>query len=246
MPADGGDAASGRSATAAGSAGVLRLAGLGRTGRARRPGRRSAWRGTRADWGSLCIARASADLQLAPDRPEGFADVQFWVDTRDTRDISRATRFCHRFAASIRLRMPGRKLDVEVAQRPIARAVADPPMTRPGRSRPAPNSPATAGRSRSSCRPRPSTASTPRRIAGWGSPIRSPTTSARTSSWASAGISPSARTPASGRLSSFETEPCRQAKRHRSGRPRRIRGTKSPRRPSITRVIHTEGGRRGG
>ena len=31
------------------------------------------------------------------DRPEGFAHAQFWIDTRDTRTVSRATRFCHRF-----------------------------------------------------------------------------------------------------------------------------------------------------
>jgi len=78
------------------------------------------------------IADEIDDLQLAPDRPEGFADVQFWVDTRDTRDVSRATRFCHRFAAPLRLPGPGRKLEVEVVQRSIARAVADPPMSRTG------------------------------------------------------------------------------------------------------------------
>src|SRR6202041_2747200 len=59
-------------------------------------------------------------------------DVQLWVDTRDTRDVSRATRFCHRFTAPLRLRGTGRKLEVEVVQRPIARAVADAPMSKTG------------------------------------------------------------------------------------------------------------------
>jgi hypothetical protein len=97
----------------------------------------TSWAEVRLAWnprglGIAVIAEGISDLQLAPDRPEGFADVQFWVDTRDTRDVSRATRFCHRFAAPLRLRGPGRKLEVEVAHRSIARAVADPPMSKSG------------------------------------------------------------------------------------------------------------------
>ena len=98
---------------------------------------RSPWAEVRVGWnprglGIVVQAEGLADPQLAADRPEGFADVQLWVDTRDTRDVSRATRFCHRFSAAIRLAEPGRKLVVEVAQKPIARAVADPPMARSG------------------------------------------------------------------------------------------------------------------
>ena len=98
---------------------------------------RTSWAEVRLAWnprglGIAVGAQGVSDLQLAPDRPEGFANVQFWVDTRDTRDISRATRFCHRVVASLRLSMPGRKLEVEVVQRPIARAVADAPLCRPG------------------------------------------------------------------------------------------------------------------
>jgi hypothetical protein len=98
---------------------------------------RTSWAEVRLAWnprglGIAVRAQGLSDLQLAPDRPEGFADVQLWVDTRDTRDISRASRFCHRFTASLRLRMPGRKLDVEVVPRLISRAVADAPMSRPG------------------------------------------------------------------------------------------------------------------
>jgi hypothetical protein len=95
------------------------------------------WAEVRVGWNSRGLgivvqAEGFGDGQLAEDRVEGFADAQFWVDTRDTRDVSRATRFCHRFAAAIRLRNPGRKLVVEVAQKSIARAVADPPMARSG------------------------------------------------------------------------------------------------------------------
>lgn len=95
------------------------------------------WAEVRLAWnpcglGVSVFAEGVADGQLIADRVEGFANVQFWVDTRDTRDVSRATRFCHRFAASLRLKGQGKKLDVQVTQKPIARAVADPPMTRAG------------------------------------------------------------------------------------------------------------------
>jgi len=95
------------------------------------------WAEVRVGWnaqglGIAVLAEGVADVQLASDRPEGFADAQFWVDTRDTRDVSRATRFCHRFVAPLRVRESGRRLDVDVAQRPIARALADPPMSKSG------------------------------------------------------------------------------------------------------------------
>jgi hypothetical protein len=99
-------------------------------------GRRS-WAEVRLGWNSrglgiAVLAQGVHDQQLAGDRPEKFADVQFWVDTRDTRDVSRATRFCHRFSAQLEICESGRKLKVEATQRPIARAIADPPMSRPG------------------------------------------------------------------------------------------------------------------
>jgi len=96
----------------------------------------------RSTWAEVCVgwnprglgivvqAEGLGDPKLSADWPEGFADVQLWVDARDTRDVSRATRFCHRFAAAIRLHRPGRSLVVEVAQKPIARAIADPPIAR--------------------------------------------------------------------------------------------------------------------
>lgn len=98
---------------------------------------RAPWAEVRVGWnpkglGIVVRAEGLGDPKLSPDRPEGFADVQLWVDTRDTRDVARATRFCHRFAASLRLTKPGRGLAVEVAQRPIGRAIADPPMARAG------------------------------------------------------------------------------------------------------------------
>jgi hypothetical protein len=57
--------------------------------------------------------------------------AQFWVDTRDTRNVSRATRFCHRFTARLDLAKSRRQLTVDVCQRPVARAQADAPICRP-------------------------------------------------------------------------------------------------------------------
>jgi hypothetical protein len=64
-------------------------------------------------------------------RPEGFAVAHFWVDTRDTRTINRATRFCHHFVARLDAVKGRGPLKVTVGPRPIARAVADPPAARP-------------------------------------------------------------------------------------------------------------------
>ena len=53
--------------------------------------------------------------------------AQIWIDTRDTRGIHRASRFCHRFTAKLAPGGSRTALEVELAQRPIARAVADAP-----------------------------------------------------------------------------------------------------------------------
>ena len=76
-------------------------------------------------WESRSLAEGISDQQLARDRPEGFALAQFWVDTRDTRNVSRATRFCHRFVA---------RLEVAKSRRQLTRrCIAAPDRTRPGR-----------------------------------------------------------------------------------------------------------------
>ena len=56
--------------------------------------------------------------------------AQIWIDTRDTRGIHRASRFCHRFTAKLSPGGSRSALEVELAQRPIARAVADAPTCR--------------------------------------------------------------------------------------------------------------------
>ena len=98
---------------------------------------RVSWASVRVGWNpqGLGIAvladRPQSKGTSATDRPEGFADVNVWIDTRDTRDVSRATRFCHRFSAHLTLTKDRKSLAVEVNQRPIARAMADAPLCSP-------------------------------------------------------------------------------------------------------------------
>ncbi len=71
---------------------------------------RDSWASVRVGWNSLGLGIAVlADAPASKaarnvDRPEGFADVNLWIDTRDTRNVSRATRFCHRFSTHLTLR----------------------------------------------------------------------------------------------------------------------------------------------
>jgi hypothetical protein len=94
------------------------------------------WAETRVAWNStgLAIAVIASGVtaqQLTERRPEGLAVAQFWVDTRDTRNISRATKFCHRFVVRLDRGFSRDSLDAHVAQRSIARAVADAPIGPP-------------------------------------------------------------------------------------------------------------------
>ncbi|MFI5460453.1 MAG: hypothetical protein ACHRXM_33975 [Isosphaerales bacterium] len=96
----------------------------------------SSWARVRVGWnpGGLGIAvlgEGVSSEQLDKDRPEGFAAAQFWVDTRDTRNVSRATRFCHRFMAELRPGNARGQLDVKVAHLPIAQATTAPPLCSP-------------------------------------------------------------------------------------------------------------------
>jgi hypothetical protein len=94
------------------------------------------WADVRVAWnpGGLAIQveaeKATAAL-IGKERAEGMDGVNVWIDTRDTRNVSRATRFCHRFSARLSGLAGRGALGLEVAQRPIARAVADAPICRP-------------------------------------------------------------------------------------------------------------------
>jgi hypothetical protein len=92
------------------------------------------WASVRIGWnarglGIAVRADGVGDAHYTVERPDGFATAQFWIDTRDTRNVSRATRFCHRFVANLKV-ISKQNVEAEVSQKPIARAIADPPMCR--------------------------------------------------------------------------------------------------------------------
>ena len=66
------------------------------------------------------------EMQVAPELLPTPHGVTVWVDTRDTRDISRASRVCHAFECLV---APGKGKSaaptLKIRQKPIARAVAD-------------------------------------------------------------------------------------------------------------------------
>ena len=80
---------------------------------------------------SFDVAEKAGPISPEPGRASGIDGVQVWIDTRDTRNVHRATRFCHRFVTSL-VPGKGRSLEVEVAQKPIARAVVDAPTADSG------------------------------------------------------------------------------------------------------------------
>lgn len=97
-------------------------------------GGKPSWASARSAWNpqglgfSFEVRDKVGVISPEPGRPTGMDAVQLWIDTRDTRTIHRATRYCHRFVATLRP-AGGKSLDVEISQKPIARALADPPMT---------------------------------------------------------------------------------------------------------------------
>ena len=56
--------------------------------------------------------------------------VQLWIDTRDTRDVHRATRFCHRFSAMLAPDKAKKTVSVKFEQKPIHRAQVDAPLAK--------------------------------------------------------------------------------------------------------------------
>lgn len=117
------------------------------------------WAEVRVGWNSgglgiAVLADGVTAQQLADRRPEGFAVAQFWVDTRDTRNVSRATKFCHRFVARIDRGSSRGRLDC--AGRPACHLVQLPmhPSAGPTTSPCGSSSAARAGSSNCSCRAR--------------------------------------------------------------------------------------------
>lgn len=97
---------------------------------------KAAWAEVRVAWnpGGLAIQVDSSGkvgrYVRDEDLPEASDGVHVWIDTRDARDIHRATKFCHRFSATLESQPRG-SIDVRVEPRKIHRALADPTGTRP-------------------------------------------------------------------------------------------------------------------
>ena len=95
------------------------------------------WAEVRAAWNPSGLAfQVEVTGKVSPIRHDPFmADasdgLQLWVDTRDTRDVHRATRFCHRYSASLVPDRTKKSLGVQFEQRPIHRALADAPLAPP-------------------------------------------------------------------------------------------------------------------
>lgn len=86
------------------------------------------WADIRAAWnpGGLILTVAVKGRKLPTGHPPVTEAFKVWIDTRDTRDVHRATRHCHRFGFLVDLPT------VQVNQRPIARALADAPTAPKG------------------------------------------------------------------------------------------------------------------
>lgn len=96
---------------------------------------RTSWAEVRVAWNpaglgvSVETSGKTGPIVSNPRTPETSDSAQFWVDTRDTRDVHRATRYCHRFAAILAAK-GAKGLDSQVEQCPINRALASPPPVR--------------------------------------------------------------------------------------------------------------------
>ena len=77
-----------------------------------------------------------APTTFDPDLPFAMPGVEIWIDTRDTRNVHRATRFCHRFIAHLVPPGSGTTLGVKLVQQTIHRASADAPKCRGGPASP--------------------------------------------------------------------------------------------------------------
>ena len=115
---------------------LLDLPGSCRVPQTARLDGREPWAEVRAAWNPDGLALAvEAEGKIgdlgSDDRPEGQYGLLVWVDTRDTRDVSRATRFCHRFEAKLVKGLGKSGVSVKVQQKAIARAVADAPLSKP-------------------------------------------------------------------------------------------------------------------
>jgi hypothetical protein len=95
------------------------------------------WAEVRAAWNpdglavAVLVTGKDGPIGHNPHDPAYCDGVQLWIDTRDTRDVHRATRFCHRFKVQVERVGKGKDLAAEVSQLTIHRAQADAPKAPP-------------------------------------------------------------------------------------------------------------------
>lgn len=98
---------------------------------------RPSWAEIRMAWNpkglgiAVEVTGKAGPIGADPDDPTFSDGIQICLDTRDSRDVHRATRFCHRFSANLAATRDGSKLKVAVLQRSIHRAQAEPPRAKP-------------------------------------------------------------------------------------------------------------------
>lgn len=82
---------------------------------------------------SLDVEGKRTPAMFDADHPNLSDGLQLWIDTRDTRDVHRATRHCHQFLARVSTRKSTKEPHVEVEARKIHRALADAPTDKASR-----------------------------------------------------------------------------------------------------------------
>ncbi len=96
------------------------------------------WSEVRAAWNpnglafQVEVAGKVGPIHHDPFMADASDGVQLWIDTRDTRDVHRGTRFCHRFSVVLVPDKARKTVGVAFEQKPIHRALADAPLARPG------------------------------------------------------------------------------------------------------------------
>jgi len=117
---------------------LLDLSEACRLPRTRRLEGEEPWSDVRAAWNfqglaiQVEVTGKDSPIFHDPYLPDDSYGVQFWIDTRDTRDVHRATRFCHRYRLTLLPGKGGKTVTVEFEQKPIHRALADAPLAEPG------------------------------------------------------------------------------------------------------------------
>jgi hypothetical protein len=94
---------------------------------------RESWAEIRTAWNpkgfgiAVEVTGKTGPIGPDPDDPAFSDGIQLCIDTRDTRDIHRASKFCHRFSVQLSPSRAGSQLKTTVAQRSIHRAQQDAP-----------------------------------------------------------------------------------------------------------------------